>query len=429
MTDIEDWNIIPREHYSAKLRAAKDTPFIKVLTGIRRCGKTTIPRSFREELLSSGVSEQDILSIDFDKDSSDLPRNHSELTDYVMSRIVPGRGKYLFFDEVQNVEDWEVSILSLFEAHADVYVTGSNSQMLSSEIATLLSGRSVEIHVQPLTFSEYAIFRKGVAEDVLLNEYIRYGGLPAVARLMDAPVRAIVPDVIAGVFNTVYVRDVESRHNLRGSARLVNLLRYVMRNIGDRTSPRKASDYLKSKRIDISHVTVEDYLGFLEEAFLIYRSERIDSKTKEYLSTSDKFYASDLGIRSYLAPFRPEDLDGILENLVYCELKYRSAEVAVCAVGDKEIDFVADPNGNPSYYQVCMSLANPEALEREIRPFRDIGDNYPKTIITFDRYILDDIDGIRVVNIRDWLMGRREPSIRILPIPRPTAVHGCAMLI
>lgn len=406
MAEIEDWEVIPREHYLAKLRASKDTPFIKVLTGIRRCGKTTILRSFREELISDGVAREDILSIDFDKDSVDLPTNHRELTDYVMSRIVPGRGKYLFFDEIQIVEDWEISISSFFEAHADVYITGSNSQMLSSEIATRLSGREVEIHVQPLTFSEYTVFRKGVPEDVLFNEYIRYGGLPAVAMIMDTPARAIVPEVIAGIYNTVYVKDVENRHKLRGSARLQNLLRYVMRNIGDRTSSRKASDYLKSKKIDISHVAVEDYLGYLAEAFLIYRSERIDSKTKEYLSTSDKFYATDLGIRSYIVPFRMEDLDGILENLVYSELRYRCAEVAVCAVGDKEIDFVSDPKSNPSYYQVCMSLANPETLEREIRPLREIDDNYPKTIITLDRYIADGIDGIRIVSIRDWLMGR-----------------------
>ncbi len=408
MTEIEDWDVIPREHYLAKLRASKDAPFIKVLTGIRRCGKTTILRSFREELISCGVSQDDILALDFDKDSADLPKDHRELTDYVTSRIVPGRGKYLFFDEIQNVEDWEVSISSFFEAHADVYITGSNSQMLSSEIATRLSGREVEIHVQPLTFLEYTVFRKGIAEDVLFNEYIRYGGLPAVAMIMDTPARAIVPEVIAGVYNTVYVKDVENRHELRGSARLQNLLRYVMRNIGDRTSPRNASDYLKSKRIDISHVTVEDYLGYLAEAFLIYRSERIDSKTKEYLATSDKFYASDLGIRSHIVPFRPEDMDGILENLVYCELRCRCREVAVCAVGDREIDFVTDPKSSPAYYQVCMSLANPETLERELRPLREIGDNYPKTVVTFDRYVADQIDGIRIVSIRDWLMGRRQ---------------------
>ncbi len=344
--------------------------------------------------------------MDFDKDSIDLPTDHRSLTDYVQSRIVPGPGKYLFFDEVQNVDGWEVSILSFFNAGADIYVTGSNSQMLSSEISTRLSGRTIEIRVMPLSFSEYCLFRQDVKEDVLLSEYIRYGGLPAVAKLMDTTARSIVPEVIAGVYNGVYLKDVEMRHDIRGSASLSNLLTYVMRNIGDRTSSRKASDYLKSKRIEISHVSIENYLRYLEEAFLIYRSERIDSKTKEYLSTSDKFYASDLGIRSEIAKFRPEDMDGILENLVYCELRFRSHEVAVCAMGDSEIDFVTDPRSTPAYYQVCMSLADPATLEREIRPLKAIKDSYSKTIVTYDRYMLDDIDGIRIVSIGDWLMGR-----------------------
>ncbi len=411
MSESSEWSIIPREHYLSKLRDSKDKPFVKVLTGIRRCGKTTILRSFRDELIESGIPDEDLLALDFDKDSIDLPTDHRSLTDYVQSRMVPGPGKYLFFDEVQNVDGWEVSILSFFNAGADVYVTGSNSQMLSSEISTRLSGRTIEIHVMPLSFSEYCLFRQDVKEDVLLSEYIRYGGLPAVAKLMDTSARSIVPEVIAGVYNGVYLKDVEMRHDIRGSASLSNLLTYVMRNIGDRTSSRKASDYLKSKRIGISHVSIENYLRYLEEAFLIYRSERIDSKTKEYLSTSDKFYASDLGIRSEIAKFRPEDMDGILENLVYCELRFRCHEVAVCAMGDLEVDFVTDPRGTPAYYQVCMSLADPATLEREMRPLKAIKDSYPKTIITYDRYMLDDIDGIRIVSIGDWLMGRRDVGI------------------
>ena len=402
----EQWEIEPREHYLDMIRRSRDTPFIKVVTGIRRSGKSTLMDAFRSELIESGVPEGNIVYINFELDDPDLPTDHRELTDHVTSRLVPGPGTYIFLDEVQNVKDWEISVGSFFTSGADVYITGSNSQTLSSELATKLSGRDLEIHVMPLSFGEYVSFRRdsGLLADRLFRDFVAQGSLPAVAKLQDTPARVLIPQILQGVYNTVYVKDIEQRHNLSGSVRMANLVRYVMRNIGDRTSPRKASDYLVSKGVKISHVTVEDYLGYMDEAFLVTRARRIDSKTKEYLSTSDKFYVTDLGIRNQVVPFRREDMDGLLENIVFNELRFRYGEVAVCDVNGTEIDFVADPQGTPSYWQVCMSLSEPETLEREIRPLRMLKDDYPKCIVTYDRYMFDDIDGIRVVQIVDWLM-------------------------
>lgn len=398
---------IPREHYMEILRQSKDTPAVKVLTGIRRSGKSTLLEMFREELKASGISESDIFYLDLDIDRPDNPKDHSELTRMVTEAIDPVPGKYIFLDEVQNVKDWDISVTSFFTAGADVYITGSNSETLSSEISTKLSGRSLPIHVMPLSFSEYTGFRKpDIPSDILFRDYVMTGGMPAVARLVDTPAANIIPSLLYGTFSTVYVKDIEERHDIKGFTRMSNLVKYVMRNIGDRISARKSSDYLKSKGVSISHVTLEDYLGYMEEAFLVYRAQRIDSKTKEYLDTSDKFYASDLGIRNTVVPYRWEDMDGLLENIVYNELRFRYPEVAVCRTGDHEIDFIADPRGKPSYYQVSLNISDPKTLEREVRPLKEIKDNYPKYIITYDRYLLDDIDGIHVMQIIDWLLGR-----------------------
>lgn len=405
----EQWVIEPREHYLDMLRRSKDMPFIKVVTGIRRSGKSTLMDVFRKELMESGVSEEDIVYLNFELDDPSLPRSHRDLTDYVVSRIRMEPGTYIFLDEIQNVEGWEISVGSFFSSGADVYITGSNSQTLSSELASRLSGRSLEIHVMPLTFREYVSFRRGsgLPTDRLFRDFVAQGSLPAVAKLQDTSAKVLIPQILQGVYSTVYVKDIEQRHSISGSMRMANLVRYVMRNIGDRTSSRKASDYLVSKGVKISHVTIGDYLGYMDEAFLVIRARRVDSKTKEYLSTSDKFYVTDLGIRNQVVPFRQEDMDGLLENIVFNELRFRYSEVAVCDVNGTEIDFVADPRGTPSYYQVCMSISDPNTLERELRPLKALKDEYPKCIITYDRYMFDDIDGIRVVQVVDWLMESR----------------------
>ena len=401
--DASGW--FPRERYMDKLRASRDTPFIKVITGIRRCGKSTLMNMFIRELMDSGVPRDRIVHIDFDIDSPDTPRDHSELTALVESQLTPGKGTYLFFDEVQNVKGWEVSVASFYAEKADVYVTGSNSQMLSSELATKLSGRCLEIHVSPLSFSEYRIFRHGSGKDDadLFDDYIRDGSLPAVALLEDSPAKGLIPETLDGTYSTVFLKDVIGRHDLRNPTMLNNIVRFMMRNIGDRTSARNTAGYMTGAGLKVSHTTVEEYISYVTEAFLMVRSERIDSKTKEYLLTTDKFYATDLGIRNRVAGFRVDDIDGILENVVHNELLYRYGNAAVCAVGRYEVDFVSETADGPAYFQVSMNIGDADTRERELRPLMALDDNYPKTIIVYDRFPLRDIDGVRVVGIVDWL--------------------------
>ena len=405
MAEDTEWRFLGRDHYMDKIVAGKGTPFVKVLTGIRRCGKSTLLRMFRDHLISSEISEDDILYLNFDEWDDSLPSTDRELMDHINSKIMPGRGRYILLDEVQNIKDWENAVTFLYSSGADVYITGSNSNMLSSELATRLSGRSITIHIAPLSFSEYVKFRKdGLDHDTLFRDYMRDGGLPAIALSEDMPGRELIPQMISGTYETVYAKDVIDRHSIRDPAVLRNLLRFIMRNIGDRTSPKKISSYLTGAGQKTSHVTIENYLEYLEDAHLISRAERIDSKTRDYLQTTDKFYATDLGIRHTIAPYKPDDIDGIMENIVFNELVYRYGDAAVLDVEGTEVDFVVNWNGMPEYFQVCYSLGDKTTLEREMRPFTMIGDNYPKTVITFERYILDDIDGVRIIRLIDWLL-------------------------
>lgn len=398
--------LVKREHYLDILRRGRDTPFIKILTGIRRCGKSTLLNMFRRELLESDVSDERVFHMDFDEDA-DIPRDHRTLTDLVETSVQVEPGTYIFLDEIQNVSEWERSVSSFYAKGADVYITGSNSQMLSSELSTKLSGRCLEIHIMPLVFSEYTRFRDCVDVDILLDDYIRDGGLPAVALLEDTWSKSLIPQAIDGIFNTVFVNDVIKRHSIRNIQSMLNLIKYIMRNIGDRTSARNVANYLTSSGIKTNHVTIEDHIGFLEEAFLISRAKRYDSKTKGYLTTSDKFYAVDIGVRNNTAGFwQIDDLDGIIENIVYLELLYRYGDVAVLSVDNLEIDFVTNPVRSPMYWQVCLNISDAGTRERELRPFRAIQDNYPRTVITYDRFPMKDIDGVKIVQLKDWLLNK-----------------------
>ncbi len=398
---MSDSVFIPREHYMSRIRDSRDSDFIKILTGIRRCGKSTLMKMFIDELRDSGVPDNRICSIDLDDEGTGI-ETFRELIDAVESKLKGFDGSYIFLDEVQNIPEWERAVSTFYVRKADVYITGSNSDMLSSDLATKLSGRCLEIRVQPLAFSEYIMFRESDDRTRLLKDYIRYGGFPAVSLAMDR-MPAQVVDILDGIYNTVFNKDVIGRHEIRGNAMINHLCRYLMKNIGDRTSVRGAANYMTSKGMRTQPPTIDEYIGFLEEALLFSRARRLDSKAKEYLRTADKFFVADLGIRHCRVPFHPDDLDGIIENVVYNELVYRFGDVAVCSVGQYEVDFVADPMGAPSYYQVAVSIADSAARDRELRPLKAIGDNYPKTVITYDSFLMADIDGIRIVSLMDWL--------------------------
>ncbi len=396
-------DIIPREHYLEKLRGLRGFPIIKGITGIRRCGKSTLMAEFIGELKASGIPEDRILYINLDDESSGI-ETWRNLLDYVAGMVGDPKGSYLFLDEIQNIPEWERAVSTLFINEADIYITGSNSQMLSTELSTKLSGRCVEIRMQPLVFREYLQFRKDSGKDAaaLLDDYIRRGGFPTAALLEDV-LPELVPDMLMGIYNTVYTKDVSERNSIRNNELASNVCRFIMKNIGDRTSIRSVSNYLTSKGTKTRPETVDSYISMLEKALLIGRARRMDLKTKEYLRTSEKFYAADLGLRNVIVPYTEADLDGIMENIVFNELVFRYGRASVCSVGDLEIDFIADSEGVLSYYQVCMNICDESTRERELKPLRSVRDNYPKTIITYDRFPLNDIDGIKVVPLSEWL--------------------------
>ena len=398
---------VPREHYLEVLRGFRDSPVIKVITGMRRCGKSTIMEMFRDEIIASGVPESDTLLLKLGDEFETTLSDYRVLIDTVKEKFIPTKGKYIFLDEVQDVEGWERAVETFFERGADIYITGSNSNMLSSELSTKLSGRHVEIDILPLSFTEFLMFREHYGPEATINEkfseYLRWGALPGTV-LMSGSRRDLVSMLIRGIYDTVFVKDVMQRKQIRNSTTISNLSRFLMKNIGDRTSVRVASGYLVSKGTKASAESVESYLTALCDAKLFHHTRRKDSKTKEYLHTSDKFYVNDLGIRNVIVGYDDRDLDGILENVVFLELMYRYGNACVINVDGKEVDFMSyDTDWNPIYFQVSVSVTDPETMKRELAPLKALGDNYPKYVITFERYLNSAVDGIKIVNVIDFL--------------------------
>ncbi|MDR0523125.1 MAG: ATP-binding protein [Candidatus Methanoplasma sp.] len=396
------------------LRSAREIPVIKAITGMRRCGKSTLMEMFRDEVASSGVPPEKIFYANLDDETEKAIETSPQLMEAVKSHMRPEKGTYVFIDEVQNVPEWERAIESLRISGADVYVTGSNSKMLSSEIATRLSGRCIEIPVYPLTFGEYLLFRETYGPEAgvesKFDEYVRYGGLPAIA-VMAGERRDLASMVLSGTYATVYEKDVIERSEVRNAALLSNVSRFLMKNIGDRTSVKNIVGYLGSKGIKTSAETVDGYIGLLESAFLFYRAKRFDAEAKEYLRTSDKYYASDIGVRNERIGLRDGDMDGILENIVFMELMHRHGNASVLSVGGREVDFMSVDGDDIRYFQVAVSIADAKTRERELGALRAIRDNHPKTVVTLDRYPVKNIDGIRIANVIDFLTERRRGRV------------------
>ena len=406
MADGDDWPIRPREKYTNLLRLAKGTPFIKVITGIRRCGKSTLMKQFIQELMDSGIPAERVLYLNLESDDPELPRDGPSLSKYVSSKIPTERGSYLFIDEVQTVQGWEIPVASLYGKGVDIYITGSNSQMLSTDLSTRLSGRYIEVRVRPLSFSEYVSFREdsGLSPHELFDTYLVHGGMPAIAVAEGLSARPLIPAVLEGIYRTVYSKDIFGRHSIRNPAVMENFILYLMRNIGNRTSPKNIAGFLTSKGQKVTAATISEYMVAIDDALLMSRSERVSSATGGYMETTDKFYATDLGIRNHVAPMKDGELSALLENAVYNELLYRFGSAATLDVDGKEVDFVVSSDGELSYYQVAVSIIDDVTRERELKPLRALKDNYPKTIVTYDRYPIKDIGGIRVVQVVDWLL-------------------------
>ena len=398
--------MIIRENYLKKMIDAKDTEFIKVITGVRRSGKSTLLLMFKDYLINNGIKEDNIIYINFESAEFDDIKDYKDLYKYIKEKIKKGR-VYLLLDEIQNVKSWEKAINSFkVDFDIDIYITGSNAYLLSSELSTLLSGRYIEIKMYPLSFKEFLKFNNydNTKLDDKFNEYLKYGGLPAITLIKDND--ELVLSYLNGIYNTIVKKDIVDRNNIKDVALLENIIKYLATNIGSSVSAKKISDFLNSNKITekSNHQTVDNYLSMLEKSFIVYKANRTDVRNKSLLKTLGKYYISDTGIRNIILGFRNINEGHLLENVVYLELLRRGYSVNIGKSGDFQVDFVAENPNDIKYYQVAQTLANEEVKEREIRSLESISDNYEKIILTMDKTINKDYNGIKVMNIIDWLL-------------------------
>ena len=396
-----------RDLYLNQLIQFKDKKLIKVITGLRRSGKSTLLSLFENHLITSGVDRNHIIRMNFESFEFDEITNYKELHAYINERILDhNKRHYILLDEVQQVSSWERVINSfLVDANVDIFITGSNAYLLSSELSTLLSGRYVEIKMQPLSFKEYLEFLDSDKEMSLpekFNQYLEYGGLPTIVELLDNP--DTIGPFLEGIYNTVLMKDVIERNGVRDAALLESILKFIAANIGSIVSTKKISDYLTSSGRKTTSDTIDNYLKMLENAFIIYKANRYDLKGKMFLKTLEKYYIVDIGIRNRLIGLRNTDYGHVLENIVYLELLRRGYEVSIGKIGSLEVDFVASKPNEKIYYQVSATIMDEKTRERELRPLESISDNYPKYILTMDQTVFNDYSGIRVKNIIDFLL-------------------------
>lgn len=394
-----------RDIYLNKLVNFKDKPLIKIITGIRRCGKSTLLDLFEEYLLNNGIKKENIIHMNFEDLLYDEIKDYKDLNKYIKEKILDNDKKYIILDEIQQISNWEKAINSfLITLNCDIYITGSNAYLLSSEISTLLSGRYVEIKMLPLSFKEYLEFNNYNTKENLeehFNDYLLYGGLPIVSYVHD---KSAIRNILSGIFNTVIIKDVSKRNAIRDITLLENLIRYIAQNVGSPISSRNISNYLNSAGRKTSTETIDNYLKMLENAFIIYKANRFDIKGKMYLKTLEKYYIVDTGIRNELLSFKDGDYGHMLENLIYIELLRRGYDVAVGKIDNLEVDFVAQNYDEKIYYQVSASILDENTKKRELNPFDHIPDHYEKVILTMDKTPIKDFNGIKNINIIDFLL-------------------------
>lgn len=395
---------IERASYLNKLIAFKDKNLIKVITGIRRCGKSTIMEIYRDWLKEQGVSIDQIVYLNFeDYDNFEL-RNPKNLYAYIKPLLIEDKMNYLFFDEIQHVQDFPDIINSLnLKPNVDIYITGSNAYMLSSEIATLLSGRYIEIAMQPLSFKEYV---DGTGEydnlQKTYNDYITRSSFPYTLELNT---NSEVSDYLTGLYNTIVVKDIMSRKRLPDVMMLESVIRFTADNIGNILSTKRIADIMTADGRKIDQKTVERYLNSLCETFFVYEAKRYNIKAKQLLKTLGKYYLVDIGLRRMLLGSRSFDAGRILENVVYLELLHRQKKVYVGKNDNLEVDFVAIDENNIAYYQVAATVRDESTLKRELASLQQINDQYPKYILTLDDDPVADYDGIKRINALKWMMG------------------------
>jgi predicted AAA+ superfamily ATPase len=400
--------MIIRETYLQKLRGLRDQKLIKVVTGIRRSGKSTLLEAFKNELIESGVAKRNIVFLNFEERENIHLTNWTALYDEIIKNIKSDKKYYVFLDEVQLVDDFEKLINSLFrKKNIDLYVTGSNAYLLSSELATLLTGRYIAINVQPYSFLEYTLaYSKEKNTDRLFRQYINTSCFPEAVTLAKRN-ENLVNDYLQSIYETVVIKDIAQRYKLRNLHNLQRVISLVFDSIGSYVSPTNIAATLnKNSNKTISHNTIIKYLEFLTNSYIIYAAPRYDIKGKELLSTNPKYYLVDLGLKNITTTNKYDaDLGRKLENVIYFELLRRGGKIYAGKNNDKEIDFVVQkPNNEREYYQIAFTVNDEKTFEREISAFRNIRDNYPKFLLTLD-FDNTNIEGIHKVNVIDWLLG------------------------
>jgi predicted AAA+ superfamily ATPase len=396
--------MIARKSYIKKLDDFRDKQLIKVITGVRRCGKSTLLEMYHDKLTTEGVPAKHATFFNFDEYENSHLLDHGKLHAELSARISKDDMNYIFLDEIQRVETFEKVISSIFvKKNVDIYITGSNANMLSGELATLLSGRYVQIRMLPLSFSEYVSAYPKVND--LMAMFAEYQVISSFPYAQDLDRSAPkVREYLGSLYDTILLRDVAQRRGMTDTGALDRIARYMLSNIGNITSSKKISDTMASSGHKISAPTVESYLSSLADAYLLYKAKRYDVKGKQFLATNDKYYVVDIGLRNAILGGLVYDTSHALENIIYLELAKRGYDVYVGKAGEFEVDFVAMRHGVPTYFQVCETVRDPDVLEREIRPLRAVPDNNPKYLLTLDIAPEANIDGILKRNAVDFLL-------------------------
>lgn len=399
--------MIARERYLEKIKSYKDLQLIKVITGIRRCGKSTLLKMYRDELIQSGVSENQITFINLEEKENEKLKDVNVLYDFLKSRLVSNKMNYIFIDEVQECPDFQIAVDSLFvKDNVDIYITGSNAHMLSGELATLLSGRYVTIEVLPLSFEEYL---QGAGTDnieKLYRDYVRFGSFPFILQFKGNEEQ--IRNYLDGLYNTIFKKDIVRRNKISNEDALENVTKFIFDNIGNLITSKKISDTLTSNNQKVSQPTVEGYLKALVDSYFVYKVTRFDVKGKQHLKSLAKYYVTDMGMRNYLLGYKNTDRGFILENIVYLELIRRGYKVFIGKVDNGEIDFVAQKGSETTYIQVAESIQDDKTFEREMKPLKAVKDFNKRVVITTDYDTNESYDGIKHINVFDFLLGKKD---------------------
>lgn len=398
--------MIPRNDYLNFLIQSKDKQIIKVISGIRRCGKSTLFEIYKEYLLNNGIKQNQIISINFEDMDYEELQDYHKLYKYIKEKLLPDKMNYIFLDEIQHVQNFEKTVDSLFiKKNVDLYITGSNAYFMSGELATFLSGRYIELRMLPLSFSEYCI---GNTDNIPVSEkyklYIENSSFPYVLNYNSNEKE--IHDYLSGIYNTVLLKDIVARYSISDVMMLESVTRFIFDNIGSQLSTTKIAKTMTSAGRKIDPKTVEKYLKALLDSMMIYQAKRYNIKGKQYLKTLEKYYVVDIGLRYMLLGKRSTDVGHILENVVYLELIRRGYDVYVGQSGDAEVDFVAMNSEGIIYFQVSASVRDEKTLERELASLKKINDNYPKYVLTLDNDPVADYDGIKRINALDWLLNK-----------------------